>query len=92
VAFVGAVSQSLPIKLPKPRELISHCWRHAKVEQLLNEPCLSDSGWGVGYCGDAWFGPRVEAALLSGIAVAGRVFHSEPMIRARAAPPSRLEP
>ncbi|MEZ6194246.1 MAG: FAD-dependent oxidoreductase [Planctomycetota bacterium] len=50
-----------------------HRWRFALVETPLGEEALFDSGLGLGYAGDGCLGPRLEAAWLSGVALAGRV-------------------
>jgi predicted NAD/FAD-dependent oxidoreductase len=55
----------------RPRELRAHRWRYALVERQVGAPCLYDGGLGV--CGDGLLGGRIESALVSGIAVAGRV-------------------
>lgn len=51
----------------------AHRWRFAKVTAPAGEACLFDPALGLGACGDWCLGPRVEAAYLSGRAVAGRV-------------------
>ena len=54
-----------------PLELRAHRWRYALVEEPVGEDCLLEAP--VGVCGDGLLGGRVEAALLSGTALAGRV-------------------
>ncbi|MBR9826506.1 MAG: NAD(P)-binding protein [Alphaproteobacteria bacterium] len=68
-AFAEAVGAPLP-------ELIhadAHRWRYAKVETALGQPCLWDKGLGLGLAGDWCLAPRVEAAFLSGRALADAV-------------------
>jgi photolyase PhrII len=91
-AMLASLSQALHTTLPTPKELIGHRWRYAKVEHALDEPCVHDPVLGLGYCGDGCLGPRVESALLSGMAMAGRIFHSEPALRARAEPVEKGQP
>jgi predicted NAD/FAD-dependent oxidoreductase len=61
---------------PHERAVIArqcHRWLYARVAEPLGEPCLWDADLGIGACGDWCQGARVEAAWLSGIALAGRV-------------------
>ncbi|CAM3821142.1 NAD(P)/FAD-dependent oxidoreductase [Deinococcus frigens] len=52
-------------------------WRYATPERRAPGPCFWDVGTGLGLCGDGFtpddHGPRVEAALLSGWALAARM-------------------
>ncbi len=52
----------------------AHRWRYALVETAVGEPCLYADG--VGVCGDGLLGGRVECALQSGAAMAGRILGS----------------
>lgn len=72
-ALLAAFADSLGIDLPRPLHLAAHRWRYARVERALGEPCLYDGELGVGACGDWCLGPRLEAAYLSGLALAERV-------------------
>jgi renalase len=56
--------------LPAPAYLSAHRWRYALVERPLGEPCLWDEALRLGLCGDWCLGPRVEAAWMSGRALA----------------------
>ena len=56
-----------------PRHLQAHRWRYARVVRALGRECLWDEARGLAACGDYCLGPRVEAALLSGAAAAGRL-------------------
>lgn len=72
-ALLAAFADSLGIDVPRPLHLAAHRWRYARVERALGEPCLYDRELGVGACGDWCLGPRLEAAYLSGLALAERV-------------------
>ncbi len=58
---------------PTPRSMQSHRWLYARPQQALPESALWDPASGFGACGDWCGGPRVEGAMLSGIAMAGKV-------------------
>ena len=58
------------IEPPVARHLAAHRWRFALVERPLGQPCLHDPALRLGLCGDWCLGPRVEAAFLSGRAMA----------------------
>lgn len=60
-------------KLPVSRLAQAHRWLYARPQQSLPESSLWDSQSGLGACGDWCGGPRVEGAMLSGLALAGRV-------------------
>ncbi len=72
-ALLAAFCDALGLDVPQPLHLSLQRWRYAKVEQALGEPCLYDPAMGVGACGDWCLGPRLEAAYLSGVAMAERV-------------------
>jgi predicted NAD/FAD-dependent oxidoreductase len=57
----------------RPTAAKAHRWRYAQVEKPLGEACLYDAGLGLGAAGDWCLGPRIEAAYLSGVALAGQV-------------------
>ena len=65
-AFASAAGGSLP----ELTFVDGHRWRYAMVERALGEPCLWDPALRLGLCGDWCLGPRVEAAYLSGRALA----------------------
>ncbi len=54
-----------------PRFAAVHRWRYALSEAPLGTPALWDAAAGLGVCGDWCLGARVEAAFLSGRALAG---------------------
>jgi renalase len=58
---------------PEATHLAAHRWRYALASRPLGEPCLFDADLGLGLCGDWCLGPRVEAAFLSGAALAERM-------------------
>jgi photolyase PhrII len=51
----------------------AHRWRFALPEPVASDEALYDGALGLGAAGDWCGGPRMEGALLSGIALAGRV-------------------
>jgi renalase len=68
--LVAAFAAALGRPLPEPNYLAAHRWRYALAERPLSEPCLWDAALQIGLCGDWCLGPRVEAAFLSGRALA----------------------
>ncbi len=60
------------ITLPEPLVSVAHRWRYAR-SGALGQTALWDAGSRLGVCGDWLIGPRVEAAWLSGTALAGRI-------------------
>jgi predicted NAD/FAD-dependent oxidoreductase len=69
-ALLAAFAAVVPGALPLPTYQAAHRWRHALVERPLGEPCVWDPALRLGLCGDWCLGPRVEAAYLSGTALA----------------------
>ncbi|HRY24441.1 MAG: FAD-dependent oxidoreductase [Geminicoccaceae bacterium] len=49
----------------------AHCWRQAQVTRALGVAAVHDPGAGLGLCGDWCLSRNVEAAFLSGRALAG---------------------
>lgn len=72
-ALLAAFADSLGVDVPRPVHLAAHRWRYARVERALGEPCLYDPELTIGACGDWCLGPRLEAAYLSGLALAEQV-------------------
>lgn len=66
VALLGAVVGPLP----ELAGLEGHRWRYALVTRALGEDCLWDAGHGLGVCGEWCIAGRIEAAFLSGRAMA----------------------
>ena len=58
---------------PAPRHWSVHRWRYASTATSRTEVCSWDAGLGVGMCGDWLNGGTVEAAWLSGRALARRI-------------------
>ena len=56
-----------------PIYAVSHRWRYAQPGPVVAAPALYDAERGLGAAGDWCAGPRVEGALLSGMALAERV-------------------
>lgn len=56
-----------------PDLIRAHRWRYAFVSRALGRPCLWDDRLKIGACGDWAIGPRVEAAFLSGQALAAAI-------------------
>lgn len=75
-ALLGAFADVAGHALPGVVHREAHRWRHALVTRPLGEDCLYDASARLGACGDWCLGGRVEAAFLSGIALAGRVLGS----------------
>jgi predicted NAD/FAD-dependent oxidoreductase len=59
--------------IDQPLHVNAHRWMYAIPKNPLDQDCLFDSTTGIGACGDWCGGSRVEAAYLSGIALAGRL-------------------
>jgi predicted NAD/FAD-dependent oxidoreductase len=55
-----------------PQVATAHRWRYAQPTAPLTDRCLIDRQQMIGACGDWCCGPRVESAMLSGLAVADR--------------------
>lgn len=72
VAAAGVLGEEI-----KPAHAFAHRWRYATPERRAPGPCFWDAPHGLGLCGDGFtpddHGPRVEAALLSGWALAARM-------------------
>ncbi|MEJ2059044.1 MAG: FAD-dependent oxidoreductase [Gammaproteobacteria bacterium] len=57
----------------RPQVRRAELWREAQPIAGLEQPFLFDAQNGVAACGDWCLGPRVEAAFLSGLALADRI-------------------
>lgn len=71
--LLAAFSKLVGSPLPDPDHLEVHRWRYAMVKRPLGETCLYDADLKLGVAGDWCLGPRVEAAYLSGKALAARM-------------------
>lgn len=78
-AMLGAFAAMLRCgPLPAPAVCKAHRWRYASVRTTLADRCVWDGQNWLGACGD-WCGPgksKVEQAILSGAAMAGRVMNA----------------
>jgi len=50
-----------------------HRWRFSEPARQFGQPCLWLPDQRIGFCGDAFGGPRVEGAAISGLALARQV-------------------
>jgi photolyase PhrII len=72
--LVQELNRLFPTAPPEPLFRQSHRWLYAAVERgITNEPCYWDPQHRIGACGDWFQTPNIEGALLSGMALAGRV-------------------
>ena len=69
----AAFAERIGMALVPPDYLAAHRWRYARVPVPLGQACLWDEDLRLGVCGDWCIAGRVEAALQSGAAMAGRV-------------------
>ena len=70
--MVGAFSSAIGTAVT-PIYRVSHRWRYALPDPVTGDSALFDAALMLGAGGDWCGGPRVEGALLSGTALAGRV-------------------
>ena len=63
-------------KMPEPDVAKAHRWLYSRPTESLADDALWDEVNRLGACGDWCGGPRVEGALKSGMALAGRVLGS----------------
>lgn len=54
----------------RPRTVALHRWRYSEPRQTFRSPCLWLPEWQLGLAGDAFGGPKVGGAILSGLALA----------------------
>lgn len=68
------LGKMVSVALPEPLYRQSHRWLYASVDQACSqEDCEWDSKTKLGVCGDWFRTSNIEGALLSGMALAGRV-------------------
>ncbi len=67
-AFARAIGSAVT-----PIHRVGHRWRYALPDPVTSDTALFDAAQLLGAAGDWCGGPRVEGALLSGMALAGRV-------------------
>ena len=71
-AMVAAFASATGISAA-PVHAVAHRWRYALPDPVSADTALYDAALGLGAGGDWCGGPRIEGALLSGLALAGRV-------------------
>ena len=69
-ALLRAAGELLGRSLDRPVHLREHRWRYALPLATLEERCLVDDSGSIVVCGDWCAGPRIEGAVLSGLAAA----------------------
>jgi len=69
-ALLRAFGEALERRLDRPAHLRAHRWRYALPLATLEERCLRDETGTIAACGDWCGGPRIEGAVLSGLAAA----------------------
>lgn len=74
--LLAELSRVVGVSLPSVPTASAHRWLYARPHQPLSETALWDPNAGLGACGDWCGGPRVEGAMLSGVALAGKVLGS----------------
>lgn len=62
---------------PAPQRWSVHRWRYASTPQVCSEVCLWEPAQRLGVCGDWLNGGTVEAAWLSGLALARRIIDGQ---------------
>jgi len=63
-------------RVPEPQVMTAHRWRFARAPEPVTQGAYFDEDAGLGLAGDWLSGGRVEGAVLSGVALAGRVLGS----------------
>jgi hypothetical protein len=71
--LLAAFGEALGVSIPRPALARARCWSQAQVVSPAGRDCVLDEVLRLGACGDWCLGPRVEAAFLSGLAMAERV-------------------
>jgi hypothetical protein len=56
---------------------VAYRWRYGLASETIGKRCLFDRALSIGACGDWCLGGRVEAASLSGRAIAGRLLRAD---------------
>ncbi|MBL8954014.1 MAG: FAD-dependent oxidoreductase [Myxococcaceae bacterium] len=70
--LLEAFTVAAKVSVAAPRSALAHRWRHARVTAVHEARCAFDPELQAGVCGDGFGGARIEAAFLSGQALAGR--------------------
>jgi renalase len=71
--LLAAFGEALGVPIPRPSLSRARCWPQAVVVDPAGRDCVLDEVLRLGACGDWCLGPRVEAAFISGLAMAERV-------------------
>lgn len=71
--LLAAFGEALGIPIARPALARARYWAQAQVVRPAGQDCVWDPVLRLGACGDWCLGPRVEAAFLSGLAMAERV-------------------
>ncbi len=71
--LLAAFGEALGVPIPNPALTRARLWAQAQVIRPAGRDCVWDPVLRLGACGDWCLGPRVEAAFLSGLAMAERV-------------------
>lgn len=74
--LLESLRQAVGQPLPEIRYATSHRWRYSAPADPLPDQYLWDETTKLGTCGDWCAGPRVEGAILSGLALARRLAES----------------
>jgi predicted NAD/FAD-dependent oxidoreductase len=74
--LLAAFRKATGVNAGMPRFVTAHRWRFALPTAPLTDHCLFDHERMIGACGDWCRGPRVEGAMLSGLAVADRTLNA----------------
>jgi renalase len=70
-ALLAAIRER--VALPAASPVVAHRWRYARVTRPVGVPALVEPSLGLGVCGDALLGGRVEDAIRSGLALADAI-------------------
>ena len=71
--LLNAFWHATGVRATIPSDIVAHRWRYALPTEPLPDRYLFDGDLHIGACGDWCSGPRVEGAVLSGIALAERL-------------------
>ena len=75
-SLIEEAERATGLKMPEPSVAKAHRWLYSRPTESLANSALWDDVNQLGACGDWCGGPRVEGALKSGMALAGRILGS----------------